>query len=619
MKHGAGPTKPSFGPTHRVLDVVAPRDGKGGHDPAGVQPTQTYSYTYGKTVENNLTQPTTTAQPYTLVSVESTQNADGTSLDLPQSFTYDASGNTTERVTAGGATATFDWDRRNKLTSVDTDNNGTANVTYLYDASGNRLIENNGTTRTLFLGEAEITVNTAGQALNAQRYYGHPGVPTTVRSTGGKTTGHKLTVLLSDHHNTATTAIEQTSNQAVTRRFFDPYGNPRGTQPTNWPSRHTFLGTGIDDPTTGLTHIGAREYDPTTGRFLSADPIIDLTDPLQMNGYTYAHATPVTQSDPTGLKSDECGSLYKCSGNQVITTSTTEYVPGTDASTTVAFVKTVTMYNSGDRKVRSSKNTSEAEFDEAVRRYQPASAGPTHDAAWQMWLYGAHEEDIEYFMRNSCNFLKCNYGKPLESALSGQIIESPFSDHKYSQALTNSLMAGAGARAVTGASSRVASRLQGCFNNSFAAGTPVLMADGTTKPIEDIETGDQVLATDPETGETRTETVTTEIVGQGKKNLVRITIDTDGSHGTKTATVTATDGHPFWVPELGELARRHTPPGPMAPDQRRHPRPDHSNPPLDRTEHHRPQPNRQQPPHVLCAGGADSGPRPQLRRTGNAV
>nr|WP_262928483.1 HINT domain-containing protein [Streptomyces sp. TRM68416] len=36
------------------------------------------------------------------------------------------------------------------------------------------------------------------------------------------------------------------------------------------------------------------------------------------------------------------------------------------------------------------------------------------------------------------------------------------------------------------------------------------------------------------------------------KHLVKVTIDVDGKKGTKTASVTATDGHPFWVPELGE-------------------------------------------------------------------
>ncbi|WP_220189666.1 Hint domain-containing protein, partial [Streptomyces phytophilus] len=73
-----------------------------------------------------------------------------------------------------------------------------------------------------------------------------------------------------------------------------------------------------------------------------------------------------------------------------------------------------------------------------------------------------------------------------------------------------------------------------CESNSFTAGTPVLMADGTTKPIEDVKVGDKVLTTDPETGKTSIETVTAEIVGTGSKNLVQITVDVDGKHGKKT-------------------------------------------------------------------------------------
>jgi hypothetical protein len=38
--------------------------------------------------------------------------------------------------------------------------------------------------------------------------------------------------------------------------------------------------------------------------------------------------------------------------------------------------------------------------------------------------------------------------------------------------------------------------------NSFVPGTEVVMADGTRKPIEQVEEGDEVLATDPTTGKT---------------------------------------------------------------------------------------------------------------------
>ncbi|MET9656722.1 RHS repeat-associated core domain-containing protein [Streptomyces sp. NPDC006510] len=81
--------------------------------------------------------------------------------------------------------------------------------------------------------------------------------------------------------------------------------------------------------------------------------------------------------------------------------------------------------------------------------------------------------------------------------------------------------------------------------NSFTSDTPVLLADGTRKPIKDVQIGDEVLATDPETGESGPRPVTALIKGTGDKQLVDITLDTGASHS-----LTATDGHPFWVPAL---------------------------------------------------------------------
>ncbi|MFF6784174.1 polymorphic toxin-type HINT domain-containing protein [Streptomyces sp. NPDC012510] len=88
--------------------------------------------------------------------------------------------------------------------------------------------------------------------------------------------------------------------------------------------------------------------------------------------------------------------------------------------------------------------------------------------------------------------------------------------------------------------------------NSFVPGTEVLMADGSTKAIEDVEVGDKVAASDVETDDTQTRTVTRTIKGEGKKRLVTITVDTDGRSGDATSTITATDGHPFWLPDLAQ-------------------------------------------------------------------
>ena len=94
---------------------------------------------------------------------------------------------------------------------------------------------------------------------------------------------------------------------------------PRGTAPPSWPDAHAFLGKPADT-NTGLGIIGARQYDPSTGRFLSVDPILDTSSPQTMAGYAYAADNPVTQADPTGLLlpgGGQCGILANdpCQGS----------------------------------------------------------------------------------------------------------------------------------------------------------------------------------------------------------------------------------------------------------------------------------------------------------------
>jgi RHS repeat-associated protein len=86
---------------------------------------------------------------------------------------------------------------------------------------------------------------------------------------------------------------------AIARRKQLPFGAQRSESSEAIPGTRGFVG-GTTDPT-GLTHLGAREYDPTLGRFISVDPLIDIDDPQQMNAYAYANNRPVTASDPDGL------------------------------------------------------------------------------------------------------------------------------------------------------------------------------------------------------------------------------------------------------------------------------------------------------------------------------
>ncbi|MGA5520996.1 DddA-like double-stranded DNA deaminase toxin [Streptomyces pseudogriseolus] len=75
--------------------------------------------------------------------------------------------------------------------------------------------------------------------------------------------------------------------------------------------------------------------------------------------------------------------------------------------------------------------------------------------------------------------------------------------------------------------------------HSFPAGTKVLMADGTARPIEQIKTGDLVTATEPTTGETGPRRVTRTIHTPDDRNFTDVTL-ADGS------VVTSTSRHPYW-------------------------------------------------------------------------
>ncbi|MFF4596750.1 Hint domain-containing protein [Amycolatopsis sp. NPDC001319] len=93
--------------------------------------------------------------------------------------------------------------------------------------------------------------------------------------------------------------------------------------------------------------------------------------------------------------------------------------------------------------------------------------------------------------------------------------------------------------------------------NSFVAGTQVLLADGTTKSIEQVHNGDVVLTTDPATGVQERHTVVGTIVHGDEDARTQITVESDGKSGT----VTATDWHLFWVEGRGWTAIGDLKPG----------------------------------------------------------
>ncbi len=488
---------------------------------------------------------------------------------------------------------------------------------YIYAPGGARLLTLKGEQATLHLGEAELSVRTGGAQVDAQRTYAVPGGSILRSAYSGAT---KLAAITYDHQGSPQAEIALEAGMETRVRKTDPFGQERstGTNAQKLETHKGFLGATRDDAT-GYTMLGARLYDPLTGRFLSADPVLDLADPLARGGYAYAHNNPVTFSDPTGLsvslsqkeielalqgaglssamvaaaKGDlnrsltsvilsaagailmdylgvdgikRCigGSIWACA--EVVLDNMPVFKalksPGKVYNAVKHVFSAVSAWRNAKERAKKLIDKANAAISKAKKEKKKREEA--RKKAAQAKKKAAAQKKQTTSNRASQAVRKTGNSKHK----SAQASAAPHSSAAAASGAGRKTAASGGSSSKggsTGASSRSNGGSSGnggdgkagggsasCDTNSFVPGTKVLMADGTTKPIEKVKGGDKVIATDDKTGETRVETVTAEIKGKGLKHLVKVTIDTDGESGTSTAEVTTTDGHPFWVPELDQ-------------------------------------------------------------------
>ncbi|MFE0346842.1 polymorphic toxin-type HINT domain-containing protein [Streptomyces griseoluteus] len=441
-------------------------------------------------------------------------------------FSYDEAGNTRTRQIGTATAQTMLWDDEGHLASV---TQGTAATGYLYDADGGRLLRRDSTGTTLYLpGGNELRLAKNG-TVTGTRYYTVGDETIAVRTAG------KISFLLNDHHGTNTTQITADATQAVTRRKSTLFGSPRGTANTPWVGDRAFVG-GTKDTDTGLTHLGAREYDPAIGRFISVDPIMDLSSSQQLNGYTYANNNPVTLSDPSGL----------C-----------PYADCPTRSTPDSENRTPTQAPSGPpRKSQNAQAAAAAGnvYPEQIhKKYAEVYPGVFVDKKWKYVNKFAHvlNQRIDAFCKYD------TYGCGPETLDAQQMALLKFQAcvamQRGSGCFGKVISLGgavAAAAVLTGGSGEgPLSGVEGPGRKviscqCFLAGVDVLMANGKTKKIENIKVGDAVLATDPKTGRTVARRVTARIVTDNDKEFNELSIATEDG----IEKLTATHEHPFWVP-----------------------------------------------------------------------
>ncbi|WP_378526674.1 RHS repeat-associated core domain-containing protein [Nonomuraea angiospora] len=258
------------------------------------------------------------------------------------SYEWDAAGN---RTKAGNAT--FSYDERNRLTNGDgtgytytprgtlaTSTKASATTTYTFDAFDRLIVDGDslysydatdrmtsrirGTAKQTFaysgLGNDLAAITDSGGAVQAKY----------ARDLGGGLLGLKegtgaAVAALSDLHGdlvaTFTTSLQSSAS-------YDPFGTV--TAQTGTKTNLGYQGE-YTDPDTGKVNMHARWYQPGTGTFTSRDTAtLDPNRSVQANRYTYANASPLTGTDPTGHYTIDSGSLsgtgYGGSGSSGYTT-----------------------------------------------------------------------------------------------------------------------------------------------------------------------------------------------------------------------------------------------------------------------------------------------------------
>ena len=106
------------------------------------------------------------------------------------------------------------------------------------------------------------------------------------------------TYFTNDHQGSAALLTDTSGNQVQSTAYL-PFGGTfqtAGSKTTSW----RYTGQRQDD-STGLYYYNARYYDPTIGRFLTPDTIVQSPyDPQFLNRYAYCRNNPINLVDPTG-------------------------------------------------------------------------------------------------------------------------------------------------------------------------------------------------------------------------------------------------------------------------------------------------------------------------------
>jgi RHS repeat-associated protein len=203
-------------------------------------------------------------------------------------YSFDANGNQLTK-TSGGTTTTYAYDALDRLTGI----TGPVTASYTSNGDGLRVRKVTGGTTTTYAWDVlglPVVLSDGDEYVWGHGLIGRVAAGTT--ATYAQADGLGSVRLLTD----GTGAV-------VGTRQYDAFGAARAQTGISLPFGYTGE---QEDAESGLVYLRARYLDPSSGRFISEDPVAGgLAEPLSLHAYTYVWNSPLVWVDPTGEDPDQ--------------------------------------------------------------------------------------------------------------------------------------------------------------------------------------------------------------------------------------------------------------------------------------------------------------------------
>jgi RHS repeat-associated protein len=235
--------------------------------------------------------------------------------DGTYNYTYDANGSElTKTLISTGDKWTYEYNSHGEMNSAVETTSGSVveqSINYKYDVFGNLLEEDvtvSGTTTTRYAYDMWDPAKAGATGTSGSDVWAvmNGSSSLTTRQIQGSgidqhlafvTSGGTVTWYLTDHLGSTRATINNSGTVQDSLKY-DAYGNMTQSAPTAQPL-YTFDGY-LADKTTGYDIAGPRFYSPTTGKWMSQDPLgFDAGD---SNLYRYVNNAPTNATDPSGLQ-----------------------------------------------------------------------------------------------------------------------------------------------------------------------------------------------------------------------------------------------------------------------------------------------------------------------------